>query len=225
VRALTLALLVLAAGAPAAPAQLLTPEDNVELAQSLAEATAEQDVCYGWQIQIRDASGPDALDAGSSLGPGRPLDLTNPRCARSVELVGEVVWTSELSESEDSAYYEIRSTLEKPPTPGELDALGYGPERLLDEADDEALANIVGALPVIVADHGEARPVAFAPGDLPPDQAGKPTGDTGNDFLREHGSLFWLSLLLLVGGLTWLVMSLTGAGEAARRRMSRQLLD
>lgn len=224
-RALVLALLVLAVGAPAAAAQLLAREDNVELAQSLAEATAEQGVCYGWRIRIHDETGPDALDAGSSLGPGRPLDRTNPRCARSVELVGDVTWTGTFSEGDDFATYEIRSTLAKPPTVEELDALGYGRKRLLDDEDDEALANIVGALPVIVADHGEARPIQFAPGDLPPEKAGEPRGDTGNDFLREHGALFWLCLLLLVGGLVWLVMSLTGARERARRRIGRRLLD
>ena len=200
------ALAVLALGAPPAGAQLLERADREELAQSLAEATEEQGVCYGWQVTIYD-QGSQSQDVGSSLGPNAPLTLDDPQrpCPRFVTLVGDITYTSETSESEDSAVYDIESNLDKPPTVAELRELGHGPGRLLDADDDEALVNAVGALPLLVADHGEAKPVTFAPGDLPPEQAGKATGDPGSDFLRENWSPLVLCVLLILGGGLWFV--------------------
>jgi hypothetical protein len=218
--------LLLALGAPAASAQLLAPADAEELAQSLAEATAEQGVCYGWAVRIDDENGSLALDAGSSLGPLRPLDRADATCRKYVELTGLVDYTSETSESEDSASYSIESNLANPPTTRELRDLGHGPDRLLEEDDDEALANAVGALPLLVADHGEAPAVGFEAGsDLPPEQQGAPTGDPGSDALREHGALFALSLLALLGGIAWLVLALTGKARGTARWIGKQMTD
>ena len=207
-RLLALTLLILAAPAPAASAQLLDPADNEELAQSLAEATDAQGVCYGWEVAIFDASAADSRDAGSSLGPGEPLPVGDPRCPKYVVLKGGITYTAETSESEDAAVYHIESNLQRPPTVDELRDLGHGPGRLLDSDDDEALTNAVGALPLLVADHGEAKPVGFEPGNLPPEQAGEPTGSTGSDFLRENWAPFVLCLLLVLGGGAWFVRTL-----------------
>lgn len=216
-RALVLALIALAVAAPAAQAQLLAPADAEELAQSLAEAKEDQDVCYGWQVSIDDENGTVTEDAGSSLRPGSAVGLTGPDCPRYVLLLGRVDYTSELSEAEDSASWAIDSNLGKPPTVGELSDLGHEASGLLGDEDDEVLANAVGALPLLVADHGEAKPVGFEPGNLPPEQAGKATGSTGNDFLREHWAALGLCVLLVLGGLAWLFAALQ-AGRTTRPR-------
>ena len=200
------AALVLAT-APPANAQILSPDDAAELAQSLAEATEEQGICYGWAVTIDDENGIATIDAGSSQAPRARLDKAAPECRRYVELTGFVDYTSETSEAEDSSRYEIESNLSRPPTVDELRDLGHGPGRLLDSDDDEALTNAVGALPLLVADHGEAQPVGFEPGNLPPEQQGAPTGSPGSDLLRERGALIALCVLLLIGGGAWLVLS------------------
>jgi hypothetical protein len=207
VRALAAVAVALAPACLAAPAQaqLLAPEDAAELAQSLAEAKEEQGVCYGWRISIDDESGTVIEDAGSSLGPGDVTALAGAECPKFVLLNGVVDYTSELSEAEDSASWSITSNLNKPPTTGELRDLGHTAEGLLGDEDDEVLANAVGALPLLVADHGEAKPVGFAPGDLPREQAGEPTGNPGSDLLRESWALLLICVLMLVGGLVWLV--------------------
>ena len=209
-RALAAALAVVAVALPAAPAQaqILAPEDAAELAQSLAEAKEDQDVCYGWRAVIDDENGSVAEDAGSSLGPGDATGLTGPECPKYVFLSAIVDYTSELSEAEDSASWSIESNLGRPPTVGELAGLGFRADDLLGEEDDEVLANAVGALPLLVADHGEAKAVGFAPGDLPPEQAGRPTGSPGSDFLRERWAPLLLCVFLLLGGLVWLVAAL-----------------
>lgn len=206
---LVLAVLASALAPASAPAELLDDADRGELAQSLAEATEAQGVCYGWRVTIDDENGITTEDAGSSLGPGQPLAAASAQCPKFVLLRGSVNYTSETSESEDSAFYFVESNLGKPPTVDELKALGHGADRLLGEEDDEALFNAVGALPLLVADHGEAKPVGFEPGsNLPPAQAGKPTGNQGNDFLRENWAPLIICLLLVFGGGIWFVNAL-----------------
>ena len=150
--------LVLALPARASAVPLLEPADGAELAQTLAEATEEQDVCYGWAIEVVDDSGgPSGTDVGSSLGPGRRVDRT--RCPRWVELVGTVTYTSETSESEDSADAGVVGNLPRTPTLADLEELGYPTDRLIDDDNDEALVDMVGALPLLVAAGG--RPPTF----------------------------------------------------------------
>jgi hypothetical protein len=207
--ALSLAVLSVLLASPSASAQLLEQADAAELAQSLADALEDQDVCYGWRVTIDDENGSVTEDVGSSLGPGEPVAEGSAQCPRFVLLRGIVDYTSELSEAEDSAYYAIESNLRRPPTVSELEDIGHGADRLLGEKDDEALFNAVGALPLLVADHGEAKPVGFEPGsDLPAEQAGKPTGNQGNDFLRENWAPLIFCLLLVFGGLIWFVNTL-----------------
>lgn len=207
--ALSLAILAALVAAPSASAQLLEEADAAELAQSLADAFEDQGVCYGWRVEVNDETASDFVDVGSSFGPGKALAEGPEPCTKSVVLVGRVFYTSETSEAEDSAFYAIESNLTKPPTVEELEDLGHGADGLLGEQDDEALFNAVGALPLLVADHGEAKPVGFEPGsNLPPEQAGKPTGNQGNDFLRENWAPLIICLLLVFGGAIWFVNAL-----------------
>jgi hypothetical protein len=204
---LVVALLALLALAPAAGAAVLAEEDSTELANALAEATAAQGVCYGWRIEVSDFAGTEGgLEAGSNFGPGTPLDRSRTECREGlfVELVGDIVYTSETSESEDSAAWDIESNLEDAPDIDEVEALGYDTGDLLGDDNDLAIINAAGALPQLVAEHGQAEPVPFEPAAREPGTSGAPSGDTGNDLLRENGTLILLCLALTLGGLSWL---------------------
>ncbi len=202
---------LVAAPAPAAATPVLVQEDADELAQALAEATEVQGVCYGWRVTVIDNSGAEGgIDEGSSFGPDR--GVASEPCERVVELVASVLYTSELSEAEDSASWSIEARgLGRPPELGELADLGYTADRLLDEDNDTALANAVGALPGLVADHGDAPPVPFTPERQAPDAAGQPTNRPGSDFLREHRTTLGVLVLLTLAGLFWLVTGIRAA--------------
>lgn len=201
------ALVALLALAPAAQAKVLADEDAAELANALAEATAEQGICYGWRIAVVDPTGVEAgVEAGSNFGPGEPLDRSRPECrdGRFAELIGEVIYTTETSESEDSAAWDVQTNLEDAPTIGDIDALGYESDDLLGEDNDLAIMNAAGALPQLAADRGNAPPVPFEPAPREPGTGGEPTGNPGSDLLRERWPLLALCLLLILGGLFWL---------------------
>ncbi len=205
----------------AAPAQaaVLDPADAAELANSLAEATAEQKVCYGWSFEVSDfgSGAEDGPEVGSNLGPGRPVTPAEPDCARYVVLTGQISYTSETSEAEDSAFWTIESNLPDPPRIAQLEALGYSDGDLLGDDNDLAIINPTGALPALVAEKGVAKPVPFETARREPGVGGEPTGNQGNDFLRQNGSLLALCALLFLGGLIWLVR-LTLQARRARPR-------
>lgn len=206
---LALALLLLAPSSPVSAA-ILAPDDAAELANTLAEATEEQGVCYGWNISVNDysGSGEDGPDVGSNLGPGRAVGAAEGGCEKWVVLTGSVTYTSDSSDSDDSAYWSIDSNLSDPPRSSELKDLGYDDGDLTGDKNDVTLINAVGALPALVADHGEAEPLPFEATTAPASEQGAPTGAPGSDFLREYGVMLALCGLILVGGLVWLVLSL-----------------
>lgn len=177
---------------PAGTAQaqgIMEPADQAELAQSLADAQAEQDVCYGWDVTL---NGVRADSGSSTAGPGRPL--SPGECARWAVLVADIVWTCESCEAEDSASFDVRSNLEDAPTRQDVLDLGYTESDLVGEEDDVALFEMVGALPLLAAQRGNAEPVAFeTPSAVP--GSDRPENSPGSDFLRTR----WPVLLLCVG--------------------------
>lgn len=203
--ALAVVLLLLAPSSPV-NAAILAPEDATELANTLAEASAEQGVCYGWNISVNDysGSGEDGPDIGSNLGPGRPVGAGSGDCEKWVVLTGSVTYTSDSSESDDSAYWSIDSNLSNPPRSSELKDLGYDEGDLTGDKNDVTLINAVGALPALVADHGEAEALPFETSTQPANVQGAPTNAPGNDFVREYGVMLALFGLILAGGLVWL---------------------
>ena len=180
------AAVVLTSLAFAAPAQaLLDPPDAAELANALAEARAEQDVCYGW-----DVSG-DQLNVGSSDGPGVPV---NPNtCERYVILQVTVDYACGSCESEDSASFAVLSNVPNPPTTSDLKNLGYDTGDLLGDKDDEALFNMTEALPLLTAEKGSVAFVPYEPATNVP-ATDKATNSPGSDFFRDH----WLGLILFL---------------------------
>ncbi|WP_205697654.1 hypothetical protein [Conexibacter sp. SYSU D00693] len=188
----------------AAHALLLEPADATELANDLADAFEAQGVCYGWEIRLSDQGSP-SQQVGSSFGPDQPLELGDARCTKgSVKLDVDVTYTSESSESEDSATFVVLTDRydEVALTDG-LRALGFGDGDLLGGDDDTAVVNMAGALPALVADQAGLPYVPFEPTTQPAAQQGTPTNSPGSDFLRENGTTLGLGLVLLVGGVAW----------------------
>jgi hypothetical protein len=192
-RALLLALALAALAAAPAQAGVLSQEDAAELAQSLADAQEEQDVCYGWQVNNNFDSTPDV--GSSTGGPNAPLAQSASACRKGyVVLSGNIDYACDSCESEDSASISIESNLTNPPTAKDLDGFGLQAGDLTGDNDDTTLVNMVNALPLIVADRGNAPYVAYEPATNVP-AADHATGKPGADFLRDT----WFALVLFGG--------------------------
>lgn len=189
--------------APPAAAAILEPGDATELSNRLAEATEEQDICYGWYVSVDDDDGRlSGIDSGSWLGPGKPL--VTSQCPRFVLFNARIHYTGSASESPDSAQFEIRSNVPGAPTTSSLRRIGVDSGALLGDRDDQALFNAVAALPALMAEAGAAPPVALeATTDTIP-ASDRPTGGGGSDRLRTYGAVYGLTALLLVGGAGWI---------------------
>lgn len=203
-----LGFLVLAvAPAPAGALPILDEGDAIELANKLAEATEEQGVCYGWSVVVRDDGGSlSGTDTGSSLGPGRtPYD---PACTPYVVFRAVLHYTSEASESADSASYVIDSNLQGFDARS-LDGLGISEGSLLGANDDLVVANATALLPGLVAEQGlaPAIPIEQTAGTTIP-AADRPTNTPGSDRWRTHWPAYSFSGVLLLGGLAWLGVAL-----------------
>lgn len=192
-RAAALGVLLTLALAVPASAAIIAPEDAAELAQTLAEAQEEQDVCYGWAVGNNfDSSG----DLGNSrTGPGRQLIEIAGACPKGyVVLNGYIRYACDSCESEDSASVSIDTNLPDPPTVSDLERLGLKAGDLTGEKDDTTLINMVNALPLLAAERGNAPYVAYEEAEAVPAQD-HPTDKPGSDFLRDA----WLKLVLFGG--------------------------
>ena len=217
--------LVLAAGTAVSPAVAQTPTrglleegDAIELANKLAEATEDQDVCYGWIVEINDHDRGFRGEQGSSFGP--QASPTDAACTPSVVFVAQLVYTSELSEASDSATIRVDSTLPGFSLTGDDFApFGVNGRALLGDNDDVALVNAVSALPLLVAEAGLAPPVQpeQTTGTIP--ASDKPTGGGVSDRLRQYGALYFLAVAMILGGVAWFVVArfLRVYAEAAPR--------
>lgn len=227
-RALLTVLLVLALPA-AAPAGILALEDAQELANTLADAQAEQDVCYGWWISNdfdfsadmgSSSGGPGAIPTGRLGTPPAPGN-----CERYVLLTGSIHYACESCEDSDSADVEIESNLVPAPTTKDLEDLGLGAGGLTGDNDDVTLINMVGALPLLAAQSGAVPALAAEiPASVP--AADVPTNAPGSDFLREAWLKLIVFLLLLACGpvLWWYKRGQTAAADA-RESERRELWD
>jgi hypothetical protein len=209
--AAALAAAVLAAPAGAGAVPILDPADAQELADRLAEARAQQDVCYGWTVQVTDDGGSeDGIDSGSSFGPGRPLDRT--QCSRWVELRGFVHYTSETSESEDSATVVLEANLPGPNV-FQLENLGLGAGGLTGDSNDLRLISMVEVLPLLVAERGVAPYVTSELGQPPPTDVA-PTNAPGSDWWRMY---WWFVVLVPCVAAAGLFLGIAGGRRTGRR--------
>ena len=179
-------------GAPA-QAGIVSPRDAAELAQTLAEAQEDQDVCYGWNVTNNFSS---SSDVGSSTsGPGVALVSLQNTCPKgAVILEGNIHYSCASCESSDSASVSIASNLANPPTVGDLERLGLKAGDLTGDKDDTTLVNMVNALPLLVADRGNAAYVEYEQTKTVP-PADHATDKPGSDLLRDS----WLGLLFFGG--------------------------
>lgn len=208
---------LLAAPGVAAADVIFDPADADELAATLAEATADQDVCYGWNVQVDDATAGRSESIGSNLGAGQPIGGS---CPSSVQLNVFITYTSESSESEDSASYDLVSS---PPglTRDDLDALELDTDSLTSDDPDVVIGKMVVAMPLLAADKGLADPIEAAPetGAAPSDA--QLTDSPGSDWWRNSGGmLLWGVGLMLAGGVFawWVVKSNRGRRRPGRFR-------
>lgn len=193
------ALLLLAAPATASADVIFDPADADDLAATLAEATADQGVCYGWDVQVSDPISGQVESVGSDKGANVPVDTSS--CAKYVRLDVSITWTSESSEAEDSAAWDVSST-SGGPTKSDMEGLELDWDGLTGEDPDVVIGNAVAALPLLAADKGMGKAIEAAPatGAAPADAS--LTDSPGSDFWRNSGTgLLWGFGLLLAGGL------------------------
>jgi len=191
----------IAVSAPVGAAPLLEEGDAVELANKLAEATEEQDVCYGWSVQIQDDGGNlSGFEQGSSFGPG--ASPFQSECTPYVVFTASLLYTSETSEASDSASYTVESNLPGFDADG-LGGLGVSADGLLGPNDDLVIANATALLPALVAEQGLAPPVPIeeTAGTIP--AADRPTNTPGSDRWRTYWPAYLFTGFLVVAGLGW----------------------
>lgn len=176
---------------------LLAAADRVELASSLAEATSESGVCFGYAVDLDNAGAPQQ-DAVSSAGPNQRA-AAGPSCPKgAIELQVSLTYTCGSCESEDSASWSVVSTV-----PGlssgtvrsrleQLSPLSSGD--LLGNDDDKALRDATAALPLTLDDAVPAEPAKqeAAPG------GDHLTGKPGSDWLRANGIGMAVSIVVLL---------------------------
>lgn len=196
--------------------------DAEELAATLEEAHAAQNVCYGWNIQV-DNVGIVETSTGSNFGAGQSLDdlVGSSDCDARVEFRANITWTSESSESEDSASYSVDS-LPSGPTTEDLDSLDIiSSDGLAGDNVDVDAYKAVAALPLLAADAGLADPIEASP--APEAEAGdaQPTNKPGSDFWRQSGMLILWGGLLLLAGAVFAWYAVRSSRRSARRASRR----
>ncbi len=209
---------------PAGPARaanpVFDPEDDAEIAASLAEATEVQDVCYGYALEVQDQDTGEwsGSYASSSAGEGVRASAT-PACSDGVvELVARITYTASYSEAEDSAAWDLASTVEGISIT-DVEDLGLSSGDLLsDEVSATTLQNAVLALPRLAAEQAGLPPVVLEPNPSPLPAGARPTGTPGSDWLRENGALLLVCVAAVVAGLLVLLASLRSRGPRAADR-------
>lgn len=196
IRAALVAAVMISLAAAPAQAGVVAPEDAAELAQSLAEATEDQGICYGWSVSNNFDGAPDL---GSGSGPAVPVDVGQGCTKRFIELTGSIDYACDSCDSSDSASVDIRSTFANGPTVGDLSALGLDAGDLTGDDDDTTLINMVNALPLLAADRGLAPYLEYEPAtDVP--AADRATDRPGSDLLRDTWPLLACCGFLIVAG-------------------------
>jgi len=196
--------LLLAAPAPASADVIFDAADADELASVLAEAYTDQGVCYGWHVSV-DNVGVQQVSVGSNFGAGKSADTGS--CKATVEFRASITYTSESSESEDSASYDLHSTPSSL-TRDDLDALGLDFDGLTGDDPGAVVGKAVTALPLLAADKGIATPLSAAPDTATAPADAQLTDDPGSDWWRDRGGmLIWALVLMAASGvLIWWIL-------------------
>ena len=216
--------LVLGGVGPAGAVPILDNADATELAQALAEATEDQDVCYGWKVTVYDyGGGSDGVDEGSSLGVGQSANQAE--CPKWVVFEAILTYTSPASEAEDSATFSVRSNVPGGPSSTDLREAGISEAGLLGANDDQVVADATLLLPALMAEHGLADPIALEANTQPLPAGDRATGTPGSDWLRQYGAAVAVAGLTVAGGLgwaAWILLRERPFAPAPVRTMSRR---
>ncbi|MDP9416671.1 MAG: hypothetical protein M3P48_02305 [Actinomycetota bacterium] len=190
--------------APAQAETVLEPADAQELVGLLAEAAAEQDVCYGWDVSIYDGeTGRSVRDIGSNWGVGQAA-AEDPRCPRHVVLAVDMQWTAESSESEDSATAQIETSIPELDTAAAFDRLGVAEGDFLSDEEDVAVFRATAGLPALVAETGAAPVLTAEPDALAKPEQDALIGRPSPDFVRSYLAGLVVAALALGGAVAWL---------------------
>ena len=191
----------------AAPAQadnpVLDPADDTDVAAALAEATKVQGVCYGYVLSVDDADTGQwgGTYAASSAGAGVPASTATGCENGVVELVARIAYASSYSEAEDSASWDLVSSLPALSI-GDVEGLGLSSGDLLDDDRSAAvLLNAVQALPRLATEQAGLPPLVLEPNTAPLPADAEPTGTPGSDWLRQNGVLLLLCAAAIGSGL------------------------
>jgi hypothetical protein len=183
------------------PPVLSGPEED-QLVKRLKAAYDVQGVCYGWRI--------NDTESGSYLG--APSTLSgDPPCEKYVEFVADYTYNS-TDEEFTAVTYDINSSLANPPTKADLTAMGVGTDELLDEPN-VYVTDAIGALPMLVAEKGEAPAVPA------PQEQNNTRGETLDRTIEWRWLWVALAIALLGLGLLWLIV---GVVRAARDRQTSE---
>ncbi|MCW2613134.1 MAG: hypothetical protein JWN08_128 [Frankiales bacterium] len=205
------AAVLLLAGPAAAENPVLDAEGDADVAAALAEAQEVQDVCYGYVLLVSDGDTGQfsGTFASSSAGPGIPAS-TAPGCSRgAVEVQASITYTSSFSEAEDSASWQVLSTIGGGLTIDDVERVtGAGASDLLDDGRSETvLLDAVLSLPGLASELAGLPPVVLEPNASPlPDDA-RATDTPGSDWLRQNGAVLGLCVVAIVAGVVLLLLS------------------
>ncbi|EEP72677.1 hypothetical protein MCAG_03004 [Micromonospora sp. ATCC 39149] len=189
-----------------------TANERADTVPILAQAAASQGICYGWRLESWYGSAP--VSVGSNLGDEVAV-VDNPSCPRWVEVVADVRYTSESSESSDYAIVRVtgspdidRSDLHAVETG--LARFGLDSDRFVDDPG-WAVCRAAVALPLLLAETGVVSPAATP--SAQPGAAVSPLPAAGSDFWRDRWG--WL---LVIGGLLLVTALLFTVGLVQRGR-------
>ena len=203
VAVLALAPVLLLASPASAANPVLDPEDDADVAAALAEATEVQGVCYGYVLTVSDGDTGEwgGTYAASSGGPGVPASSAPDCDGDVVELVASITYTSSYSEAEDSASWDLVSSVPEL-TISDVEDQGVSADGLLDDGGSATtLLNAVLSLPRLAAEQAGVEPVVLQPNASALPAGARPTGTPGSDWLRENLVLLGLCVAAVLAGL------------------------
>ena len=210
---------VLTAGPAAAENPVLDAAGDDDLAAALAEAQDVQGVCYGYVLSVSDSDTGQfsGTFASSSAGTGQAASTATDCPNGTVELTARIDYTSSFSEAEDSAGWQLLSTVDGDLSIADVEAVtGASAQDLLDDGRSEtALLNAVLSLPGLATERAGLPPVVLEENTEALPEGARATDTPGSDWLRQNGTLLALSVAAVVAGLVALLASRrpTGPGR------------
>lgn len=184
---------------------VLDAEGDADVASALAEAQQVQGVCYGYVLDVSDADTGQysGTYASSSAGAGQAASTATDCPRGSVEVQASITYTSSYSEAEDSAGWQVVSTVGGGITIEDVERVtGTSASDLLDDGRSETtLLNAVLSLPVLASERAGLPPVVLQENtEALPDDA-RATDTPGSDWLRQNGALLGLCVAAVLAGL------------------------